>query len=196
MKKSRMVHIFSRCFIKGALDRGTSWTWAPMRKYIKGERDLYVKTKASSRHFLMHFSRHSKMKLSYTALLALVSFAIASPTLNLPTSNVVKRAANAFTVGTKINIDGSTKYFVGTNAYWMSFLNDAGDVDQAMKNIAASGLKVLRVWGKIQFPLFLTLHLLIWLADTLLVFPCRFQRRNIDIWNLFPGFRVRPSTNH
>ena len=88
------------------------------------------------------------MKLASAALLAFFGLTIASPTSNSESSSIVKRAANAFAVGTKINIDGSTKYFVGTNAYWISFLNDAGDVDQAMKNIAASGLKVLRVWGK------------------------------------------------
>ncbi|KFY29514.1 hypothetical protein V493_02314 [Pseudogymnoascus sp. VKM F-4281 (FW-2241)] len=87
------------------------------------------------------------MKVTLAGLLAFVSLALSTTTPNHESSGIAKRATNAFAVGTKINIDGSTKYFVGTNSYWISFLNDAGDVDQAMKNMAASGLKVLRVWG-------------------------------------------------
>lgn len=49
--------------------------------------------------------------------------------------------------GTRFSIDGVTKYFAGTNSYWISFLTNDADVDLAMGNIAKSGLKVLRVWG-------------------------------------------------
>lgn len=84
--------------------------------------------------------------------MAFVGLALSTSTQNHESSGIAKRATNAFAVGTKINIDGSTNYFVGTNSYWISFLNDAGDVDQAMKNMAASGLKVLRVWGKAAAP--------------------------------------------
>jgi mannan endo-1,4-beta-mannosidase len=87
------------------------------------------------------------MKLSTAAVLAFAGLAFSSPVPDSETG-LAKRASNAFASGTKINIEGSTRYFAGTNSYWISFLNDAGDVDQTMKNIAASGLKVLRVWGK------------------------------------------------
>ena len=60
----------------------------------------------------------------------------------LPTA-VAKSTVN----GTRFSIDGVTKYFAGTNSYWISFLTNDADVDLAMGNIAKSGLKILRVWG-------------------------------------------------
>jgi mannan endo-1,4-beta-mannosidase len=36
---------------------------------------------------------------------------------------------------------------MGTNTYWIGFLTNNADVDLVMSHIAASGLKVLRVWG-------------------------------------------------
>ncbi|KAL2201936.1 fungal cellulose binding domain-containing protein [Sarocladium strictum] len=51
------------------------------------------------------------------------------------------------TSGTKFTIDGKTKYFAGTNSYWISFLSNTADVDKALNEVAASGLKILRVWG-------------------------------------------------
>jgi len=86
------------------------------------------------------------MKLSTGAILAFASLALSTPVPD-GESSLVKRATNAFATGTKINIEGSTNYFAGTNSYWISFLDNAADVDQTMKNIQASGLKVLRVWG-------------------------------------------------
>ena len=49
--------------------------------------------------------------------------------------------------GTSFNIDGHTGYFAGTNSYWIGFLTNNDDVDLVMSHLAASGLKVLRVWG-------------------------------------------------
>ena len=45
------------------------------------------------------------------------------------------------------DIDGTTAYFTGTNAYWISFLTNSADVDLVMSHLRSSGLKVLRVWG-------------------------------------------------
>lgn len=87
------------------------------------------------------------MKFSTSAILAFASFVLTSPVPDESTG-LSKRATNAFAVGTRINIEGSTNYFVGSNSYWISYLNSAADVDQTMKNLQASGLKVLRVWGK------------------------------------------------
>lgn len=56
-------------------------------------------------------------------------------------------AAKSTVNGTKFSIDGETKYFAGTNSYWISFLTNNTDVDLVMGNIAKSGLKILRVWG-------------------------------------------------
>ncbi|EEA18972.1 hypothetical protein TMatcc_010486 [Talaromyces marneffei ATCC 18224] len=49
--------------------------------------------------------------------------------------------------GLNFTIDGKTNYFVGTNTYWLAFLNNKSDVDLVLSDIAASGMKILRVWG-------------------------------------------------
>lgn len=56
-------------------------------------------------------------------------------------------AAKSTVNGTRFSIDGVTKYYAGTNSYWISFLTNDRDVDLAMGNMAGSGLKILRVWG-------------------------------------------------
>ena len=56
-------------------------------------------------------------------------------------------AARSTTNGTKFSIDGLTKYYAGTNSYWIGFLTNDGDVNTVMDNINKSGLKILRVWG-------------------------------------------------
>ncbi|TVY38395.1 Mannan endo-1,4-beta-mannosidase, partial [Lachnellula subtilissima] len=45
------------------------------------------------------------------------------------------------------SIDGKAQYFAGTNTYWIGFLTNNSDVDIVMSHLAASQLKVLRVWG-------------------------------------------------
>jgi mannan endo-1,4-beta-mannosidase len=50
-------------------------------------------------------------------------------------------------VGSVFEINGKQGYFSGTNSYWIGFLTDNADVDLVMSHVAASGLKVLRVWG-------------------------------------------------
>ena len=92
------------------------------------------------------------MKFSTSAILALANIVLATPVPE-SSSGLVKRAANAFAVGTRFNIDGSTNYFVGSNSYWISYLSNPADVDQTMAHLQASGLKVLRVWGKTKIPL-------------------------------------------
>lgn len=51
------------------------------------------------------------------------------------------------TSGSSFVIDGKEQYFAGTNTYWIGFQTNNDDVDLVMKNIADSGMKVLRVWG-------------------------------------------------
>jgi mannan endo-1,4-beta-mannosidase len=53
----------------------------------------------------------------------------------------------AKTNGLFFDIDGVTQYYAGTNCYWCGFLTANGDVDHVLSDIAASGLKILRVWG-------------------------------------------------
>lgn len=63
------------------------------------------------------------------------------------TSQPTARSSFAKADGLKFNIDGETKYFAGTNSYWLPFQTNNADVDSVFKNLQQSGLKILRVWG-------------------------------------------------
>ncbi|KAJ5705584.1 hypothetical protein N7536_001273 [Penicillium majusculum] len=65
----------------------------------------------------------------------------------LGTVHATSRSSFAKVDGRKFNIDGETKYFAGTNSYWLPFLTNDADVDSVFKNLKESGLKILRVWG-------------------------------------------------
>lgn len=86
---------------------------------------------------------------------SLASAACAIPTIRRSddardsSSSLAYRQASAFpsTSGTSFVIDGKQQYFAGTNTYWIGFQTNNADVDLVMKNIASSGMKVLRVWG-------------------------------------------------
>lgn len=49
--------------------------------------------------------------------------------------------------GLNFTIDGVTDYFAGSNSYWISMLTNNADVDLVLDHIAASGHKILRIWG-------------------------------------------------
>jgi mannan endo-1,4-beta-mannosidase len=49
--------------------------------------------------------------------------------------------------GLKFEIENATKYFAGTNAYWLPFTTNLEDIDLALDHISASGLKIIRTWG-------------------------------------------------
>jgi mannan endo-1,4-beta-mannosidase len=49
--------------------------------------------------------------------------------------------------GLRFQIGNSTKYFTGTNAYWLPFTPNNDDIDITLDHIAAAGLKVVRTWG-------------------------------------------------
>jgi mannan endo-1,4-beta-mannosidase len=53
----------------------------------------------------------------------------------------------ATTNGTQFSIDGQAAYLPGSNAYWLSFLMNNDDVDLTLDQLAASGIRVLRIWG-------------------------------------------------
>ncbi|EHL01052.1 putative Mannan endo-1,4-beta-mannosidase F [Glarea lozoyensis 74030] len=55
--------------------------------------------------------------------------------------------ANPSANGTKFTIDGVTKYFAGSNSYWIGFLTNNADIDLTMSHVASAGLKIFRVWG-------------------------------------------------
>lgn len=90
------------------------------------------------------------MKLLKAAALAFAGLTLATPT---PMANEefhersIQKRANPSVSGLDFDINGVTQYFAGTNSYWIGFLTDDADVDLVMTHLAASGLKVLRVWG-------------------------------------------------
>lgn len=68
-------------------------------------------------------------------------------TTSTRTTTVPVATGFATRTGTRFTIDGQTKYFAGTNSYWISFLSNRADVDKALDEVAQNGLKILRVWG-------------------------------------------------
>ena len=98
------------------------------------------------------------MRFFNVVIVAFIGLAIATPivmedelverTHQNEKSSLDKRATIPSVSGLKFNIDGTTAYFAGTNAYWIAFLTNNADVDTVMSHLQSSGLKVLRVWGK------------------------------------------------
>jgi mannan endo-1,4-beta-mannosidase len=44
-------------------------------------------------------------------------------------------------------LNGKKFHYVGSNAYWLTFLQNTADVDFALDQFVKSGMKVLRIWG-------------------------------------------------
>ena len=63
-------------------------------------------------------------------------------------SSSIEKRANPSISGLNFNINGVTQYFAGTNSYWIGFLTNDTDVDIVMNHLKSSGVKVLRIWGK------------------------------------------------
>ncbi|KAK6076058.1 fungal cellulose binding domain-containing protein [Seiridium cupressi] len=74
---------------------------------------------------------------------------VASTTARTTSATSAVPAATGFptTDGTLFNLDGVTKYYPGTNSYWISFLTNNNDVDTTLDALVDSGLKILRIWG-------------------------------------------------
>lgn len=51
------------------------------------------------------------------------------------------------TSGTEFRLNGKKFYFVGSNAYWLTYLTNNADIDYALDQFKKSGMKVLRIWG-------------------------------------------------
>ncbi|KAH7321611.1 glycoside hydrolase superfamily, partial [Rhexocercosporidium sp. MPI-PUGE-AT-0058] len=49
--------------------------------------------------------------------------------------------------GKVFTINGTATHFMGTNSYYIGFLNNNADIDLIMSHVQATGLKVLRLWG-------------------------------------------------
>jgi mannan endo-1,4-beta-mannosidase len=82
--------------------------------------------------------------LLHFAFLAVVSCAALPES---PASQGLLPAGFATTNGTRFTIDGRADYLVGTNAYWLSFRTNDADIDLALDQLVASGVRVLRIWG-------------------------------------------------
>ena len=84
------------------------------------------------------------MKLS-----AIVTVAAAATVQALPPKHARSLAASKFPSvnGSLFSIDGVTKYYAGSNSYWIPFLTNNADVDKVMTNVANAGLKIFRIWG-------------------------------------------------
>lgn len=72
---------------------------------------------------------------------------LTTATTSAPTGTVAPFTSYATTAGNVFSINGKKEYFSGTNTYWIGFLTNNADVDLVMSHIAATQLKVLRVWG-------------------------------------------------
>ena len=81
------------------------------------------------------------MRLLAAVALGLLALAHAFPAAR--SSNAKFPSAN----GTQFTIDGETKYFAGSNSYWIGFLTNNKDVDTVLDHLSQSGLKILRIWG-------------------------------------------------
>ncbi|KAF1989027.1 glycoside hydrolase family 5 protein [Aulographum hederae CBS 113979] len=56
-------------------------------------------------------------------------------------------ASFAKTANLQFDIDGASKYYPGTNSYWISFMTNDADVDSTFATLQENGLKILRIWG-------------------------------------------------
>jgi mannan endo-1,4-beta-mannosidase len=103
--------------------------------------EYFVKTAALDYSFIMLFL--SAVIVAFAALTA----ALPTDLLSVGERSLQPRASYAKVNGLLFNIDGTTKYWAGTNSYWIGFLTNNNDVDLVMSHLQSSGLKILRVWG-------------------------------------------------
>ncbi|KAI5792476.1 glycoside hydrolase [Peziza echinospora] len=64
-----------------------------------------------------------------------------------PTATSTPSTGYVTTSGTEFRLNGKKFYFVGSNAYWLTYLTNNADIDYALDQFKASGMKVLRIWG-------------------------------------------------
>ncbi len=90
------------------------------------------------------------MRFLATAVAIVASIAAALPSKNpAPEPDALAPRATSYpsASGLSFNIDGTVKYYAGTNSYWIPFLTNNADVDLVMGHLQSAGLKILRVWG-------------------------------------------------
>jgi mannan endo-1,4-beta-mannosidase len=62
---------------------------------------------------------------------------VTSTTSSAPTGRTLSVTSYAKTNGHLFTINGKTKYFMGTNTYWIGFLTNNADVDLVMSHLAS-----------------------------------------------------------
>ncbi|KAF7945636.1 uncharacterized protein EAE97_004674 [Botrytis byssoidea] len=95
------------------------------------------------------------MKSFFIALISLLPLATALPLISSESPNAQPKSlypfsssgSNAQVAGRLFNIDGKVQYFAGTNAWWLAHLSSNSDVDLSFSQMAATGYKIVRVWG-------------------------------------------------
>ncbi|PVH83751.1 glycoside hydrolase family 5 protein [Cadophora sp. DSE1049] len=92
----------------------------------------------------MKYSLASLLSLALAASAAVISSTSQQPPCKYP---IGKSGSFAKAAGRLFNIDGKVQYFAGSNAWWLGHLSKNSDVDIALKQVAATGYKILRVWG-------------------------------------------------
>ncbi|KAF8503566.1 glycoside hydrolase [Russula emetica] len=86
------------------------------------------------------------------AALALWLFSLLSPVLALSTRTSPRddgRSSSPFVTvsGTGFSVNGKNLTFVGTNAYWLPYLNSDDDIRNTLANMSKSGVSVVRTWA-------------------------------------------------
>ncbi len=81
------------------------------------------------------------------AILATLAVALSFEKHATEGNSLAPRATYPSVSGLLFNIDGTVKYYAGTNSYWIPFLTNNADVDLVMSHLQSAGLKILRVWG-------------------------------------------------
>ena|ERR1700712_442967 len=77
-----------------------------------------------------------RFSLFVLAIAATVAYAAPNRTSTIPTID-----------GWKFKLDGVTRYWAGTNAYWLPFLTNDADVDLVLDHMSAAELRIVRIWG-------------------------------------------------
>jgi hypothetical protein len=87
-------------------------------------------------------TRHSfaRRRMWLEAVVLLLAAAVVQAVQNAP-STIPK------VDGLRFNFDGATKYFAGTNAYWLPFFTNNADVDLVFDHMASAELRIVRTWG-------------------------------------------------
>src|ERR1700750_290376 len=72
---------------------------------------------------------------------AISTFNLSVEALDTPVRTIPRKRGLLF------ELDGETKYWAGTNAYWLPFLTKDADVDLVLDHMAEAQLRIVRIWG-------------------------------------------------